>query len=244
MKTNKKNGININGINVNLGNIADLINEGKIINLLDIPWIALFDKANLLDSTVFGGYAIPHKEIETIIKQIVSDSVKIALIESIQKDCKKHLLPTNYLFNETDLQRCLTFLDNLKEDINDYEYYDLQAVKRREKPSIESKTLPKELDTQIFKAILNRAKKAGFVEENAERHEWNGQKNELAWFAVKVSEKLSLSNRENSNGTKQTNWQPFEILFGVPNLRGAYNDMQKTGSSPKKEKEIEKIING
>lgn len=232
MKTNKKNGININGINVNLGNIADLINEGKIINLLDIPWIALFDKANLLDSTVFGGYAIPHKEIETIIKQIVSDSVKIALIESIQKDCKKHLLPANYLFNETDLQRCLTFLDNLKGDINDYEYYDLQAVKRREKPSIEPKTLSNKQDSPNLNEILNRAMTAGFIECSDGKYKCLKSLTWLAVFADTLNERDFVKDK----------FGEIETMFGVKNLAQSKNRALGQKNYNKMKLEIEKLF--
>lgn len=244
MQKNNKQNIRIDGVNVTLNNVADLINGDIIKNLSVIPWTALLNNANLLNAPTFGGeYAINHKAVESIIKQIVGDSVKVAVIECMQKDLKKYLLPTLFLCNENELQRCLEFLDDLKEDISNYPYYDLQAVKSREKKTKEPLPLPKELDNPTFKANLKKAIKAGFVEETAEGYKWSGQKNELAVFADEVSKKLNLSNRE-SNGKKQTSWKPFEILFNISNLRGAYNDIQKTGVPPKREKNIIQIVNG
>ncbi len=221
--------------NITLGKIANLINEGEIQNLLDIEWTVLLDNSNLWY------YQGTIDVIKKIINQIVGDSVKVATIESMQKNLKRHGL---HWCTKTDFQRIITFLDNLKEDINDYEYYDLQAVKRRGNNPTAPKTFQKELDNSTFKIILKRAIQAGFVEETAEGWKWIGKKKELAVFADEVSKKLKLSNKENSNGTKQISWKPFEILFNVSNLRGAYNDIQKTGALPKREKDIIQIVNG
>lgn len=225
--------------NITLGNIANLINEGEIQNLLDIEWTVLLDKSNIWY------YQGTIDVIKKIIKQIVGDSVKVATIESLQKNLKRHGL---HWCNKTDLQRIITVLDNMKEDINDYEYYDLQAVKRRAKTLNKTGALPIELNTPCFEEILKKAIQSGFVEETAEGWKWIGKKNELAWFICRVSAILNLSKAEGDNG-KFVNWQPFFVLFhitekkhqsGLVSALSAINN--KKNEPPKRKKDIEQLF--
>lgn len=224
--------------NITLDNIANLINEGEIQNLLDIEWTVLLDNSNLWY------YQGMIDVIKKIINQIVGDSVKVATIESMQKNLKRHGL---HWCTKTELQRIITFLDNLKEDINDYKYYDLQAVKRRGNNPTAPKTFPKVLDNSTFKIILKRAILAEFVEETAEGWKWIGKKKELAWFVCRVSAILNLSKAEGDNG-KFVNWQPFFVLFnidkkyqsGLVSALSAINN--KKDEPPKRKKDIEQLF--
>ena len=98
------------------------------------------------------------------------------------------------------------------------------------------------LDNPEFQKILNKAIKAGFVEVTNGGYRWLKYKNELAYFAAKVSDKLHLCHRQNANGQYQISWQPFERLFNENNLKGAENDCKKTGATPKNAKNIDAII--
>ena len=185
---------------------------------------------------------------QQIIDEIIDDKVKVRVIDAMELNCRMY--GKRYFKFNNQIENIMSFLADLKGYVADYNLYSIEAVKRFEIPQLAAKAtdkqslpLPKELDTPTFKTILKRIIKAGFAEETAEGYKWRGQKNELAVFADEVSKKLNLSNRE-SNGKKQICWKPFEILFNVSNLRTAYNDIQKTGATPKREKDIIQTING
>lgn len=111
-------------------------------------------------------------------------------------------------------------------------------------PNKEPFALPKELDNTRFKSILKKAIEAGFVEKTDEGYKWNGQKNELALFAQKVSNVLHLSNKQNERGEYFVNWLPFVELFGVKRAKliTALNDIKSKGKNPKREKNIELLF--
>jgi type I site-specific restriction endonuclease len=111
-------------------------------------------------------------------------------------------------------------------------------------PNKEPFALPKELDNTRFKSILKKAVKAGFVKKTDEGYKWNGQKNELALFAQKVSNVLHLSNKQNERGEYFVNWLPFVELFGVKRAKliTALNDIKSKGKNPKREKNIELLF--
>lgn len=238
----------IDGEPITSKNVAQFINEGKISNLTQIMWVDMIKYMPGYVEMSFS-YNDDCTILQQIIDEITDNKVKVRVIDAMELNCRmygKRLFKYN-----NQMENIMSFLAELKGYIADYDLYNIEAVKRLEMPQLAAKStdkqplqLPKELDNHTFKAILKKAIEAGFVEETAEGYKWSGQKNELAIFADEVSKKLNLSNRENSNGTKQTSWKPFEILFNVSNLRGAYNDMQKTGATPQREKDIIQIING
>lgn len=86
--------------------------------------------------------------------------------------------------------------------------------------------LPAELDNEHARKYFDLAVEKGLMTGD---YKWNKTKALLAFFAAKMSDKLSLSNRQNTNGSKQVSWKPFEALFNVKNLRVAFNDLQKIG---------------
>lgn len=232
----------IDGEPITAQNVAQFINEGKISNLTQIMWV---DMIKYMPKGVQSySYSYDLTAFQGIIDNLSDNRVKVRTVEAMELNCKMY---GGNLFRYKDqMQNLLTFLGGLKQSIENYDLFSIEAVKRLQNPQSDKELLPlpKELDNKRFKSILEKAIEARLVEKTDEGYKWNGQKNELALFAASVSKNLSLSKRENSNGTKQISWQPFEILFGVSNLRGAYNDIQKTGTLPKTEKEIEKIING
>jgi hypothetical protein len=73
-------------------------------------------------------------------------------------------------------------------------------------------------------------------------YKWISTKFLLACFAREFSLKLHLNKGQNSDGTERISWKPFEKIFRMKNLRGAYNDIQKTGQNPKGAEIIDRIF--
>lgn len=99
------------------------------------------------------------------------------------------------------------------------------------------------LSSNYFMKVMQKAEKMGFVQYSCNSHfKWLKTKKELAVFAQVGSERMNLSNRHNSDGTPQTNWQPFEVLFNENGLAGTYNGMKNKGDEwPKNIKEIKEL---
>lgn len=94
--------------------------------------------------------------------------------------------------------------------------------------------MPKELCTDEAKRYFELAINKGLMNS---KYEWLEGKELLASFCHDMSQKLSLG-----KGDKKYVWKPFEVLFGVKNLRGNYNDMQKTGRNPSKIELVDSIF--
>lgn len=94
--------------------------------------------------------------------------------------------------------------------------------------------MPKKLCTDEAKRYFELAINKGLMNSN---YEWLEGKELLASFCQKMSQKLSLG-----KGEKELVWKPFEVLFGVKNLRGNYNDIQKTGRNPSKIELVDSIF--
>ena len=237
----------IDGEEITAKNVARFINEGKISNLALIMWV---DMIKYIPDELAATYSYSYDTtiFQAIIDNISDNRLKVRTLEAMELNCKMYGWELFKYNNQ--MKHLQLFFDNFKQVIANCDLFSIEAVKRFEIPQLAAKAtdkqslpLPKELDNPTFKAILKRIIKAEFAEETAEGYKWRGQKNELAVFADEVSKKLNLSNRE-SNGKKQICWKPFEILFNVSNLRTAYNDIQKTGATPKREKNIIQTING
>lgn len=89
--------------------------------------------------------------------------------------------------------------------------------------------LPPELSTPEAMKYWKKAQEAGLVDEH---YQWLETKVLLACFAKEMSDRFDLGKGTNSDGSKRINWKIFENLFGVSNLRGALNDLKKTGDNP------------
>lgn len=83
--------------------------------------------------------------------------------------------------------------------------------------------MPKELCTDEAKRYFELAINKGLMNS---KYEWSKGRELLACFCHDMSQKLSLGKGD------RIAWKPFEVLFGFKNLRGNYNDIQKTGREP------------
>lgn len=80
--------------------------------------------------------------------------------------------------------------------------------------------LPKQLQRDEAVNIFQKAIDAQLIEKTGNRVVWKGTKQQLAYFAEKMSEKFLLSHLD-KNGNKKIRWKPFELLFNEKDLKGA-----------------------
>lgn len=99
----------------------------------------------------------------------------------------------------------------------------------RQNDAQRSNKLPPELSTSEAMEIWKKAQKAGLVDE---QYKWLETKVLLACFAKEMSDRFNLGKGTNSDGSKRINWKIFENLFDILGLRGALNDLKKTGEDP------------
>lgn len=99
----------------------------------------------------------------------------------------------------------------------------------RQNDAQRSDKLPPELSTSEAMEIWKKAQKAGLVDE---QYKWLETKVLLACFAKEMSDRFNLGKGTNSDGSKRINWKIFENLFDILGLRGALNDLKKTGENP------------
>lgn len=101
--------------------------------------------------------------------------------------------------------------------------------------SPEPQQIAKELTTPEAKAYFKKAIDLGLMTSD---FHWLKGWQMLACFAREMSLKLEMG-----KGTRIA-WKPFEILFCIPKhkLRLNYNDIQKTGQSPKEAYLIDKVF--
>ena len=99
----------------------------------------------------------------------------------------------------------------------------------RQNDAQRSNKLPPELSTSEAMEIWKKAQKAGLVDE---QYKWLKTKVLLACFAKEMSDRFNLGKGTNSDGSKRINWKIFENLFDILGLRGALNDLKKTGEDP------------
>ena len=236
----------IDGEPITAKNVARFINEGKISNLTQIMWVDLIKYMSVISYSYSSDCSI----FQQIIDEITDNKVKVRAIEVMELNCRMY---GKHLFKyKNQMENIMSFLDELKRYVDDYDLYNIDAVKRLEMPQSTAKAtdkqslpLPKELNNPTFEVILKKAIKAGFVKETAEGYKWNGNNNELAYFAQKVSDLLGLSNKEN-DAKKFVNWQPFVKLFGIDKktkqkLYGALSEVTHD-KYPQKKKEIDSLF--
>ncbi len=88
-------------------------------------------------------------------------------------------------------------------------------------------TIPDELNTPTAKALLQKAINADLCTED---FVWLKSKALLAYFGERAGEYLGICKGE-YNGNKKANWQPFERLFNVKDLRYARSGYSNRGRS-------------
>lgn len=80
-------------------------------------------------------------------------------------------------------------------------------------------------ENKAFMRILQKAVEHGFCQQDGWQYKWK-TKVEAAYFASLASEKFQLSKRKNGK-TLAVSWIPFEALFGLKDLRLAFNDYKQ-----------------
>ncbi len=92
-----------------------------------------------------------------------------------------------------------------------------------------------------FMAILQKAIEQGFCMQEGWQYRWR-VKVEAAYFASLASERFSLSKRKINGKKLAVSWIPFEALFGLKNLRTAFNDYKQCKTKLVREEEIDKLF--
>ncbi len=108
-----------------------------------------------------------------------------------------------------------------------------------------TKQLPKELDTEKSRLILNEAVKHSFCTPDGKGYKWLGDKQLLAYFVERTSLHLKLKKGKLDKEGKQTiSWKPFELLFGVDRIQSAKASWMKynTKFEPPRFEEISKLF--
>lgn len=105
----------------------------------------------------------------------------------------------------------------------------------------EPQQIPKELDTPEAKVYLDKAIELNLIDNG---YKWRRNKQLLAYFAEQMSNRLNLSNKLDKDGKQTIAWKPFEILFGVTDLKGAKQNWMRinTKFEPTGFEEIDKIF--
>lgn len=109
---------------------------------------------------------------------------------------------------------------------------------KKEKRYNKQATIPKELNTEKAKALIQKAIQKGLCDNN---YKWLKSKALLAYFADRASEHLNLGKGKYGDKIK-TSWKPFETLFNAKGLSGAKNDYQKTGTLPDGYEIVDKLF--
>ena len=91
-----------------------------------------------------------------------------------------------------------------------------------------------------FMAIMQKAVEQGFCTQDGWQYRWK-VKVEAAYFASLANERYNLSKRK-INGKTAVSWIPFEALFGLNDLRTAFNDYKQCKTALVREEEIDKLF--
>lgn len=96
-------------------------------------------------------------------------------------------------------------------------------------------------ENEEFMAILERAVEGGFCVQEGWQYRWK-VKVEAAYFASLASERYGLSKRMVGGGKAAVCWIPFEALFGLNDLRTAFNDYKQCKTRLVREEEIDRLF--
>jgi hypothetical protein len=92
-----------------------------------------------------------------------------------------------------------------------------------------------------FMAIMQKAVEAGFCKQDGWQYRWK-VKVEAAYFASLANERFNLSKRKINGKTPAVTWIPFEALFGLNDLRTAFNGYKQCKTALVRECEIDKLF--
>ena len=95
-------------------------------------------------------------------------------------------------------------------------------------------------ENEEFMAIMEKAVEQGFCQHDGWQYRWK-VKVEAAYFASLASERFNLSKRK-INGKTAVSWIPFEALFGLSDLRTAFNDYKQCKTALVREEDIDKLF--
>ncbi len=96
-------------------------------------------------------------------------------------------------------------------------------------------------ENEDFMRILQKAVEAGFCTRDGWQYKW-GVKVEAAYFASLANERFNLSKRKINGKKPAVTWIPFEALFGLKDLRTAFNDYKQCKTTLVREEEIDKLF--
>lgn len=96
-------------------------------------------------------------------------------------------------------------------------------------------------ENEEFMAIMERAVEGGFCVQEGWQYRWR-VKVEAAYFASLASERYGLSKRMVGGGKAAVCWIPFEALFGLNDLRTAFNDYKQCKTKLVREEEIDRLF--
>ena len=96
-------------------------------------------------------------------------------------------------------------------------------------------------ENEEFMAIMRRAVEGGFCVQEGWQYRWK-VKVEAAYFASLASERYGLSKRMVGGGKAAVCWIPFEALFGLNDLRTAFNDYKQCKTRLVREEEIDRLF--
>lgn len=92
-----------------------------------------------------------------------------------------------------------------------------------------------------FMTIMEKAVEHGFCTKEGWQYKW-GVKVEAAYFASLANERFNLSKRKINGKKSAVTWIPFEALFGLKDLRTAFNDYKQCKTALVRECEIDKLF--
>lgn len=136
--------------------------------------------------------------------------------------------PSNEVYCSHDCQMLLLLKEICIFYHDEIECIREELLKLQPNKEVELKELPKELNTDEFKQIYEKAINAGLCDES---YKWLKTDALLAYFAGSVSDELKLGKGE-YNGKLKRAWKPFESLFGIKGLCGKYEDYEKKSDYP------------
>ena len=96
-------------------------------------------------------------------------------------------------------------------------------------------------ENEEFMAIMERAVEGGFCVQEGWQYRWK-VKVEAAYFASLASERYGLSKRMVGGRKAAVCWIPFEALFGLNDLRTAFNDYKQCKTRLVREEEIDRLF--
>ena len=96
-------------------------------------------------------------------------------------------------------------------------------------------------ENEEFMAIMRRAVEGGFCVQEGWQYRWK-VKVEAAYFASLASERYGLSKRMVGGRKAAVCWIPFEALFGLNDLRTAFNDYKQCKTRLVREEDIDKLF--